>query len=311
MSKRADWIWHNGELVPWEQATVHVMTHGLHYGTSVFEGIRAYRSHLGPSIFRLEDHIHRLFASARIYRFEMPYSVAQIEEACRQVVAANHLEEAYLRPIAYLGAGGLGLTGQGCDVEVSIAAFEWGAYLGADSHEQGIEVGFSSWVRPPSHSTPLMAKAGGHYLSSRLISQEARRHGYTEGLALSTAGFVSEGAGENIFVVENGALVTPPLAASVLEGITRDTVIALAADLGVAVREDQLTRERVYAADEMFLTGTAAEIVPVGRVDGLALGDGRPGPLTRDLQQRFRGIFDGSSPQHDHWLAPIAVGSTV
>ncbi|MEM7481788.1 MAG: branched-chain amino acid transaminase [Acidobacteriota bacterium] len=309
MNKRAEAIWHNGSLVPWENATCHIMTHGLHYGTSVFEGIRAYETHQGTCIFRLRDHLLRLFASARIYRLDIPWSFDEVFDACRDVVTANDLGAAYVRPIAYLGAGGIGLTGRGCEVELAIAAFPWGAYLGEESHAHGIDVGFSSWQRPPSNATPLMAKAGGHYLSSRLVSQEAQRHGYTEGIALNTAGFVSEGAGENLFLVIGGELVTPPLAASVLSGITRATVFRLAAEIGIPVREENLIRERVYGADEMFLTGTAAEIVPVRTVDGLDIGDGRPGPITRKLQEMFRGIFDGTTEDRWGWLDPVAAAA--
>ncbi len=302
-------IWHNGALVPWQQATVHVLAHGLHYGSAVFEGIRAYSTPNGPVIFRLEDHVRRWLQSARIYRIPMPFSAAELEAACCEVVRANGLTNAYLRPIAYRGLGGLSVSPVDTPVEVAIAAIEWGAYLGKDALKHGVDAAFSSWIRPSSQSTPLMAKASGHYLNAQLIADEARRNGYGEGLALNAHGQLSEGAGENVFLVENGVLETPPQSASVLRGVTRDTVMVLARDLGLEVTEETIARERVYVADEVFLTGTAAEITPVRQVDGIALGEQCPGPVTCALQSAFFGLFDGSTPDRHGWLCPVGAES--
>ncbi len=307
-----EFIWHNGKLVPWHQATVHVLAHGLHYGSAVFEGIRAYSTPQGTAIFRLEDHIRRLKQSARIYRMPMPFDAATLEAACCEVVRANGLSDAYLRPIAYRGFGALSVSPLDTPMEVAIAAIEWGTYLGEDALKQGVDAAFSSWIRPSSHSTPLMAKASGHYLNAQLIADEARRNGYGEGLALNADGQLSEGAGENVFLVEDGVLKTPPQSASVLRGVTRDTVMVLARDLGLEVSEETIARERVYVADEVFLTGTAAEITPVRAIDGISIGEQRlteqcPGPITSALQWAFFGLFDGSTSDHHGWLRPVAV----
>ncbi|MEM7583235.1 MAG: branched-chain amino acid transaminase [Acidobacteriota bacterium] len=298
-------IWHNGKLVPWERATVHVLAHGLHYGSAVFEGIRAYATPDGPAVFRLEDHIRRLHESARIYRMPMPFSAAELEAACCEVLRANRLSNAYLRPIAYRGLGALSVSPEGTPMEVAIAAIEWGAYLGDEALKHGVDAAFSSWIRPSSHSTPLMAKAAGHYLNAQLIADEARRNGYGEGLALNAQGQLSEGAGENVFLVENGVLKTPSQSSSVLRGITRDTVRVLAQDLGLEVAEETIARERIYVADEVFLTGTAAEITPVRTVDGVAIGETCPGPVTQALQRAFFGLFDGSTPDRWGWLRAV------
>ncbi len=299
------WIWHNGKLVAWQEATVHVMAHGLHYGSAVFEGIRAYATPTGSAIFRLDDHLRRLEQSARIYRLRLDWDRQQLAAACRELLIANRLDSAYLRPIAYRGVGSLAVTAEDNPVELAIGALEWGAYLGSEALEQGIEVAFSSWIRPSSHSTPLLAKACGHYLNSQLIAEEARRHGYTEGIALNDAGQISEGAGENFFLVENGVICTPPQASSVLRGLTRDTVMQLARRLGIEVRQEPLARERAYVAEEVFLTGTAAEITPVKGIDGLSIGNGGPGPVTRALQCAFFGLFDGSTADTEGWLQAV------
>ncbi|MEM7351545.1 MAG: branched-chain amino acid transaminase [Acidobacteriota bacterium] len=298
-------IWHNGALVPWEQATVHVMAHGLHYGSAVFEGIRAYQTPDGPAVFRLEDHIRRLIDSARIYRMRLPFSACELEDACCEVVRANGLQDAYVRPIAYRGLGNLAVTPEDGPLEVAIAAFEWGAYLGDDAVRHGVDAAFSSWIRPSSHSTPLLAKACGHYLNAQLIAEEARRNGYGEGLALNGDGQLSEGAGENVFLVEDGALRTPPQSASVLRGITRDSIFELARQRDIEVVEEAIARERIYVADEVFLTGTAAEVTPVRSVDGIRIGAACPGPVTRTLQQAYFGLFDGTTPDVLDWLRPI------
>jgi branched-chain amino acid aminotransferase len=295
-------IWHNGRLVPWEEATVHVLTHGLHYGSSVFEGIRAYETSRGPALFRPADHLRRLFASARIYRLELPFTREVLASACRDVVRVNDLKSAYLRPIAYRGYGSLGVGGEDVPVCVSIAAMEWGAYLGAEALEKGVDVCVSSWPRWAPHMLPAAAKAGGHYLSSQLVTQEAKRHGYAEGIALNAEGYVAEGAGENLFLAADGVIYTPPLSSSILPGITRDTVITLAREQGYDVREQPLTRESLYLADEIFLTGTAAEITPVRSVDGLTVGRGQRGPIAAELQRAFFDLVQGREDDPHGWL---------
>ena len=301
------YIWHRGRLVPWQEATVHVLAHALHYGSSVFEGIRAYESRdHGTVIFRLGDHIRRLFESARTYRLELPHTREELCAACREVVRVNGLAAAYLRPVAYRGYGSLGVGAiDRCPTEVSIAAFRWGSYLGEEAMERGAAVMVSSWRRVAPDTLPAMAKAGGNYLSGQLMAAEAKRHGYDEALALDAFGYLSEGAGENVFLVRDGVLYTPPAASGILPGITRHTVMTLARELGVEVREELLPREALYSAAEVFLTGTAAEITPVRSVDGLEVGEGRRGPLTRRLQEAFFGLFDGRTADRWGWLEPV------
>ena len=304
-----DHIWHNGALKPWQQATVHVMAHALHYGSSVFEGIRVYPTHGGEHgrvIFRLQDHLQRLFHSARIYRMPMPYSLAQLRQACHQVVAGNTLTVDYLRPIVFRGCGSLGVVaGPAVPVEVAVGGAYLGAYLGRQACDEGVAVCVSSWQRLAPNTIPAAAKAGGNYLSSQLISMEAKRHGYAEGIGLAADGSLSEGAGENLFLVQNGVLYTPPQTAGILNGITRDSIIKLAATLDIPVREMALPREMLYLADEAFFTGTAAEITPITSVDGLHLGDGRRGPLTARLQQAFFGLFNGATADRGGWLEAV------
>ena len=305
--KTTKFIWHEGRLVPWEQATVHVLSHALHYGSSVFEGIRVYQTPIGAVGFRLTDHVRRLFHSAKIYRMKIPYSREAITAACRDVVRENGLKGAYIRPIAFRGYGELGVAGNiEQPASVSIAAWEWGSYLGEGALEQGVDVCVSSWQRVAPNTVPALAKAGGNYLSSALVTLEARRLGYAEGIALSVDGYVSEGAGENLFLVQNGKLYTPPVAASILSGITRDTVARLAESLGLQVLEQNIPRELLYIADEVFLTGTAAEITPVRSVDKITVGEGKRGPITERLQKLFFGLFDGSTVDRWNWLEPIA-----
>lgn len=300
-------IWFNGELIPWQDAKVHVMSHALHYGSSVFEGIRAYKTHKGTCIFRLKEHIDRLFDSAKVYRMQIPYTKAEISQACKDAVAGNNLSAAYLRPLIFLGDVGMGLRPPAdAQADVMVAAFSWEAYLGADAIENGVDVGVSSWNRLAPNTMPTAAKAGGNYLSSQLISMEAGRHGYTEGIALDVNNQVSEGAGQNLFLVKNGVIYTPPATASILKGLTRDTVIVLAKQLGYEVREETINREALYLADEFFMTGTATEIVPVKSVDRMPVGDGSRGPVTQALQQAFFGIFDGSTEDQWGWLEPVS-----
>lgn len=302
----AELIWFNGELMPWQNATVHVMSHALHYGSSVFEGIRAYKTHKGTCIFRLEEHIKRLFDSAKVYRMNIPYTPEEVIQACKDSVAKNNLEAAYLRPLAFLGDVGMGLRPPAdAKADLMIAAFSWEAYLGADAIENGVEVGVSSWNRLAPNTMPTAAKAGGNYLSSQLISMEAGRHGYTEGIALDVNNMVSEGAGQNLFLVRNKVIYTPLSTSSILPGLTRDTVIQLAKNLGYEVREEPISRESLYLADEFFMTGTATEIVPVKSVDGIAVGSGSRGPVTKTLQDAFFGIFNGNTDVPDGWLDPV------
>lgn len=298
-------IWHNGQLKPWSEATVHVSAHALHYGSSVFEGERVYATPQGPAFFRLAEHTVRLFESARMYEIDIGYTEEQINAACLELIAANQMKSAYVRPIAFRGAGGLGVVPKdGSPVDVSIMAMDWGAYLG-EAIEHGADVCVSSWNRPAPNTTPSWAKAGGNYLSSQLIGFEAKRGGYHEGIALGTNGLLSEGAGENLFLVRKGRLLTPTTSAGILAGITRDTVITLARDLGYKVEERDLPREALYTSDEVFLTGTAAEITPVRSVDRKPVGTGKPGPMTRALQKAFFGLFDGSTADTRNWLSYI------
>ncbi len=303
----ADLIWFNGELMPWQNATVHVMSHALHYGSSVFEGIRAYDTHKGTCIFRLEEHVVRLFNSAKIYRMNIPYTQEEIIQACKDSVAKNNLKSAYLRPLFFLGDIGMGLRPPlDAVADAMIAAFSWEAYLGAEAIEHGVDVGVSSWNRLAPNTMPTAAKAGGNYLSSQLISTEAARHGYTEGIALDVNNMVSEGAGQNLFLVRDNVIFTPPSTASILQGLTRDVVIRFAKDLGYEVREEAISRESLYLADEFFMTGTATEIVPVKTVDGLPVGTGDRGPITKQLQERFFGLFTGETEDKYNWLTPVS-----
>lgn len=301
------YIWFNGKLVPWESATTHVLSHALHYGSSVFEGVRAYPTPKGVIIFRLAEHTRRLFESAKIYRIAIPYTQDQINDACRQVVRENGLTNgAYLRPVVFRGYGEIGVAPKiDPPVETAIAAWEWGKYLGAGSEEAGVDVCVSSWQRVAPNTLPALAKAGGNYLSSQLISYEAKRLGFAEGIGLSPDGTVSEGAGENLFIIRDGVLYTPGLAHSVLNGITRDTVMRLARNLGYEVRETSIPREMLYIADEIFMTGTAAEVTPVRSVDRIEVGAGKRGPITKAIQEAFFGLFNGTTPDPHGWLQPV------
>jgi branched-chain amino acid aminotransferase len=305
--KTSRFIWHDGKLVPWEQATVHVLSHALHYGSSVFEGLRVYKTQDGLIGFRLTDHIDRLFNSAKIYRMKIPYSAATIVAACKEVIRENELfDGAYLRPIVYRGYGEMGVAGNIEEpARCSIAAWQWGSYLGEAALEKGVDVCISSWQRVAPNTVPALAKAGGNYLSSALVTLEARRLGFAEGIALNSAGYVSEGAGENLFVVQDGRLYTPPIAASILCGLTRDTVIKLAATMDLEVIEQDIPRELLYIADEVFLTGSAAEVTPVRSVDKITVGAGKRGPITEKIQHKFFGLFDGSTADQWGWLEPM------
>ncbi len=297
-------IWHNGAIKPWADATVHVMAHGLHYGSSVFEGIRSYRTADGQAIFRLGDHLRRLYASAKIYDMPVPFDVDTLARGCRDVIAANDLQKSYLRPIAYRGLGGFGLSAD-TPVDVAIAAWAMGPYLGPDVLEAGIDACVSSWQRFAPNTIPAGAKAGGNYLSGQLVAREARRLGFGEGIALASTGLLSEGAGENLFLVFDGALHTSPISAALLNGITRDTIIHLARRHGIDVIERDLPREYLYLCDELFMCGTAAEITPIRSVDGRQVGAGKPGALTRRLQELFFDLVEGRGDAPEGWLTVV------
>ena len=299
-------IWHNGKIKPWAEATTHVMAHALHYGSSIFEGIRSYPTPKGVAIFRLADHMKRFFNSAKIYDMSMPYDAAALSAACREVVRINNLNRAYIRPIAFRGLGqSLSLSAES-PTEVAVGAWELGSYLGSGVVEKGIDACVSSWQRFAPNTLPTGAKAGGNYLSGQLMAREARRLGFGEGIALASSGLLSEGAGENLFLVFDGALHTTPVSAAILNGITRDSLMKLAADAGIKIVERDLPREYLYLADEVFMCGTAAEITPIRSVDGKPVGDGQPGKITRRMQDLFFGLFDGRTPDKYGWLDPVA-----
>ncbi|MBC3960529.1 branched-chain amino acid transaminase [Morganella morganii] len=306
MTKKADFIWFNDEMVPWAEAKVHVMCHAMHYGTSVFEGIRCYESHKGPVVFRHREHMQRLHDSAKIYRMPVEYSVDELMEACRVTLRKNNLSSGYIRPLVFIGDVGMGVNPpQSYKTDIIIAAFPWGAYLGEEALDAGIDAMVSSWNRAAPNTIPTAAKAGGNYLSSLLVGSEARRHGYQEGIALDVNGYISEGAGENLFEVKNNIIFTPPFTSSALPGITRDAILTLAKELGYEIREQTLSRESLYLADEVFMTGTAAEVTPVRSVDGIQVGIGRCGPVTKEIQQAFFGLFTGKTEDKWGWLDPV------
>ena len=298
------WIWHNGTIKPWAEATTHVMAHALHYGSSVFEGIRCYDTAGGPAIFRLTDHNRRLYLSAKIHEIDIPYSLDQINAACREVIAANGNSTDYLRPVAFRGLGGFGLSAA-TPTDVAVATWKMGKYLGDEALDNGIDACVSSWQRFAPNTIPAGAKAGGNYLSGTLVAREARRLGFGEGIALASTGLLSEGAGENLFLVFDGALHTTPVSAALLNGITRNSIITLARDAGLTVVERDLPREYLYLCDELFMCGTAAEITPIRSVDGRQVGAGKAGPVTRRLQELFFGLFDGRTPDRYGWLEPV------
>jgi len=302
---RTEWIWRDGTFIPWEAATVHVMSHVVHYGSSFFEGIRCYSTPNGPAIFRLRDHLRRLHDSCRIYRTELPFSVETLAQACCELVARNGLEDCYIRPVVFRGVGAPGLNPAASPVETYLVCWPWGAYLGADALERGVDVRVSSWSRMAPNTFPAMAKAGGNYIAAQLMKMEALADGYAEAIALDPNGLVSEGSGENVFLVRDEVLITPALNGSFLPGITRDTVITLARDLGIPVREQAVPREMLYIADEVFLTGTAAELTPVRSVDRIPVGNGTVGPITRAIQQKLMDILHGRAPDHYGWRTPV------
>jgi branched-chain amino acid aminotransferase len=305
--QKTDKIWHKGKLIRWEDATVHVMAHVIHYGSSVFEGVRCYAPPSGPAIFRAQEHVQRLLDSAKVYRMDVGFSTEELITAMTDLVRANGIWPCYIRPIAFRGYGDAGVTPVNCPVEVYVVNYPWGKYLTQD--DSGVDVCVSSWTRIAPNTLPALAKAGANYMNSQLIRMEATTNGYAEGIALDANGYVSEGSGENVFIVRNGVLQTAPLGNSVLPGITRDSILTLARELGIPVSEAGIPREMLYIADEAFFTGTAAEVTPIRSVDRISVGKGEVGPITRALQREFFGIVHGTQPDRFHWLTPVPVGS--
>ena len=306
--QKTDKIWHNGKFIPWDEATLHVMSHVVHYGSSVFEGVRCYALPSGPAIFRAQEHMQRLIDSARIYRTDVDFSREELVRAMVELVKVNGAWPCYIRPIVLRGYGEAGVNPLNSPVEVYIVNYPWGKYLGGDSSE-GVDVCISSWTRLAPNTLPAMAKAGANYMNSQLIKMEAILNGYAEGIALDVNGLISEGSGENLFVVRNGVLQTAPLGNSVLPGITRDSVLQIARDLRIPIVEQALPREALYIADEVFFTGTAAEVTPIRSVDKISVGKGVTGPITKAIQQEFYGIVRGEKADRYHWLTPVPVGS--
>jgi branched-chain amino acid aminotransferase len=299
-------IWHNGNLIDWNDATIHVLAHVTSYGSSVFEGIRCYETKSGPAVFRAREHARRLLDSAKIYRMEMKYTAEQLVEAMVELVRVNGLQSCYLRPLVIRGYGNVGvLPTKENPIETYIACWEWGKYLGDEALGEGVDVCVSSWTRIAPNTLPALAKAGANYMNSQLVRMEAHINGYAEGIALDAAGYVSEGSGENVFVIRDGKIITPPLGASVLPGITRQSIIDLARSLDIPISEAPVPRELLYIADEVFFTGTAAEITPIRSVDRIPVGQGRRGPITEQLQHEFFGIVEGVKPDRFQWLTPV------
>jgi branched-chain amino acid aminotransferase len=299
---KSDKIWMNGKLVPWDDAKIHVGSHVIHYGSAVFEGLRCYNTPEGPAVFRLDAHTERLYNSAKIYRMDVPLGPDEMNQAILETIGANKMDACYIRPIVYRGYGQLGVNPFPCPVDVAILVWDWGKYLGSDSNEKGVDARVSSWTRIAPNTLPAMAKASANYMNSQLIKMEAIKEGYAEGIALDVEGYLSEGSGENLFIVKNGSLLTPPLVSSVLPGITRDSVIALSRRLGIRVVEERVPREMLYLADEVFFTGTAAEITPIRSVDKIVVGRGVRGPVTEALQRAFFDVIECRVPDDFGWL---------
>lgn len=302
---KAEKIWFNGEFVPWDEAKIHVLSHALHYGTSFFEGARCYKTVNGPACFRIGDHMRRLTESLKIYRTASPYTVDEFVDAIRGTIRVNRLEECYIRPIVFRGYGELGVNPAHCPLDTVIAVWGWGTYLGAEALEKGVNVCISSWNRLAPNTLPNMAKVGANYMNSQLIKMDALANGFDEGIGLDSNGMVSEGSGENIFVVRDGVMYTPPTGASILQGITRDSVITLAREMDIPVAEQLIPREMLYVADEVFFTGTAAEITPVASIDRVKVGSGTRGPVTEKLQKRFFDIVSGRAEDRYGWLLHV------
>jgi branched-chain amino acid aminotransferase len=306
-----DKIWHNGRFIAWDDAKIHVLCHVVSYGTSVFEGIRCYATPSGPAIFRLHEHVRRMADSGKIYRIDLGFTSQQLADAMMELVRVNKMKACYLRPIALRGYGEIGVHAGKNPVEVYLACWEWGQYLGDEAVSSGVDVCVSTWTRIAPNTLPALAKAGANYMNSQLMKMEAIVNGYSEGIALDANGYVSEGSGENIFLVRDGKIYTPPLGASVLPGITRDTVLQLARDLKIPLTETLVPREMLYIADEVFFSGTAAEITPIRSIDRITIGKGRRGPVTEKLQKEFFGIINGAKPDRHGWLVPVGAPQTV
>ncbi len=313
MTENQHRIWRDGQFVDWQDATIHVMSHVVHYGSSVFEGIRCYATPRGPAIFRLSEHMSRFADSCRIYRMALNFSVDELVKACVDTVSENNLPHCYLRPIGLRGGEQMGIIPSNAPLQVYIIPWTWGRYLGKDALQEGVDVCVSSWRRAAPDTFPTMAKAGGNYLNSQLSVMEARENGYAEGIMLDTFGFVSEGTGENIFLVRNGKLVTPSISSGILHGITRDSIIAIAEDLGLEVEESHIPREMLYTSDELFFTGTAVEVTPIRSVDRIPVGTGKPGDITLAIQKRYLDITSGQAPDTRGWLThvPAKTGARV
>jgi branched-chain amino acid aminotransferase len=305
---KAESIWMNGRLVPWSQATVHVLSHVIHYGSCIFEGMRCYKTPRGPAVFRLRDHVDRLYDGCTIYRMEIPFTREQVETAVLETISANRLEACYIRPLVYRGYESLGVDPFPCPIDVAIAAYPWGSYLGKDAAEKGVDVMVSTWRRQAPDTLPAMAKASANYMNSQLIKMEALVNGYVEGIALDAAGFVSEGSGENLFLAKKGVLYTPPLTASILPGITRQSVLQIAQDQKIPIVERSIPREALYTADEVFFVGTAAEVTPIRSIDRVTIGRGRKGDLTSRIQTEYKSIVTGRVEDRYHWLSLVGQG---
>jgi branched-chain amino acid aminotransferase len=305
MPPKTDVIWMDGRYVPWDEAKVHVLSHGLHYGTGLFEGMRCYRTRDGPAVFRLEDHLARFYRSASYLYMDLPYAADELAVVCREVVARNGLEDGYVRPVAFYGLGGMNFSFRDNAVHVAVAVWPWGAYLGEEGMRRGIRAKTVSWLKTPANSVPSAAKLAGNYVNACLAFQEAMRAGFDEAILFNDAGRVAEGTGENVFVVSGGSISTPPASEDLLPGITRESVMRIATDLGYEVREAPLSRSDLYAADELFLTGTAAEVTPVREVDWHAIGAGQAGPVTLEIQQAFFAAVHGENSQYRAWLTPV------
>ncbi len=302
---KTKYVWMDGNFVEWEDAKIHLMSHVIHYGTGVFEGLRCYDTPNGSVIFRLKEHTDRLFNSAKIYRMEIPFSQDDINKATIELIKKNGLKAAYIRPIAYRGYGELGVNPFPCPVQVAVATLQWGKYLGDEALENGVDVMVSSWNRMAPNTFPAMAKCCANYMNSQLIKMEAMSYGFVEGIALDNTGYLSEGSGENLFIIKHDIIYTPPLHASILPGITRNTVMTIARDAGFEVVEEKLAREFLYIADEVFFTGSAAEVTPIRSVDKITVGAGKAGPITKELQKRFFDIVEGREPDKHNWLTKI------
>ncbi len=308
---RANKIWHNGKFIDWDDACIHVMAHALHYGTSWFEGIRCYKTTRGSEVFRLSEHVQRLMDSCKFYRTVVPYSHAALTDAILETIRVNELPQCYIRPLVFRGTGAIGVNPLPAGVEAYIMVWEWGQYLGEEAIENGVEVCVSSWRRAAPNTFPSMAKTAGNYTNAGLIKMEAVTRGFAEGIALDTQGYVSEGSGENLFLVRNGRVYTPPIACAILPGITRNSIITLARDLGIDVVEQMIPREMLYIADEVFMTGTAAEVTPVRSIDHIQIGSGKRGPVTAKIQSAFFEYVQGKVDDRYHWMTKVDLSRAV